>query len=240
MGKILLDSASFDEVQKFCRTDAIAGVTTNPTLAAKHAKESGYSYEGYMWKLAETVSENFHGETFPNHFSVEVLSSTPEDIVKEARRLKNVFDGLQIDLFVKIPVTLEMLPVISSLARFGINVNATACMKWTQAKLAADAGAAMVSFFFNRMKDGLKKKSYGSMTGVHEGALREISNYLSYVPKGPDVICGSIRSVGDIEDLLMLGVHNVTCPAKFIEEMMVHPETDIVLKQFEEDAKKCR
>ncbi len=241
MKKLLLDSASFDEVDLLTKTDAIAGVTTNPSLVAKYAKDSGLTYFVYLKKLADILLKNSSG--FP-HLSVEVLETDASKIYEEAVSLNRSFQeyfGDELGLFIKIPVTVQNLALITDLENNKVRVNATACMNASQAKLASDAGASIVSFFYNRMLDHEKDVSnvrhemgYDGDPGV------EIPTFSNLNENNTLVICGSIRKKQDVIRCWELGSDYVTASAKVIEDMMTHPQTDKVLKQFEEDAKKCQ
>src|SRR6202022_2408739 len=61
------------------------------------------------------------------------------------------------NIVVKIPIITTLgapcLGVISALTKSGVRVNATACLSFNQAMLAAKAGATYVSLFAGRISD---------------------------------------------------------------------------------------
>jgi len=237
MGKLYLDTANIDEIKRLTRTTAISGVTTNPSLMAKEEKGD---YVGKLKEIAE--------ETIGMHLSVEVITLEPREMVKQAIELRDELKD--VDLFVKIPVTLDNLTVISHLeVNEKIKVNATACMTADQAKMAMDAGASVVSFFYNRMKDGkldaddeLRRfanfrtnKNYVYESKMMFGATRCYSIYDIPMPK---VICGSIRKPEDITACWAAGADIVTASMKTIEQLISHPQTDKAIQGFQEDIEK--
>lgn len=230
MGKLLLDSANLDSIKRMMQYDCVAGVTTNPSLVAREEKGD------YTQKLLEIA--NVMGSRplrYKRHLSVEVTSLDPEEMFKQAIQLKLDLQRFQrnIDLYIKIPVTFENLAVISRLQSHGINVNATACMNSIQAKLAADSGARIVSFFYNRIRDGKDSPNVAinEFISIREKTTMEGTIVLT----GNAIICGSIRSKYDVLDCFKENVEFVTASEKIIREMCEHPQTTIAIKQFQED-----
>ncbi len=221
--RFLLDSASLDDVRRF-RGRAIDGVTTNPSLVAKEEKKQ------YITLLNEIASELTDGA----HFSVEVITLDPDEMVAQAIRLHNELRG-DCDIHIKIPVMTETLNVITRLKIMGIKVNATACMTALQAKMASDAGATVVSFFYNRMID--YNKHIGENFPRHN-AKQELILYNSLKGLsggGADVICGSIRTANDIKECFESGADYVTASALTLDGIMKHPKTVESIQGFQKD-----
>lgn len=248
MGKLLIDTANLADIKRLINSNAFAGVTTNPSLMAKEAKGD------YIQRLKEIVHE------FPldlddvhrKHLSIEVTTLDPSEMLDQARELHAEFTQQRgIDLFIKIPVMVETLPVITELEAEEIRVNATACMTAVQAKMASDAGASIVSFFFNRMIDHqvyIEK----NMKIARENARSELVTFcgredfivpIPYppqemafrLPKEAQVICGSIRTPEDVRDCLLDGADFVTVPPKIIDMIVQHPKTVEAINQFQKD-----
>lgn len=216
MAKLLLDSANIDEINELVKTTAISGVTTNPSLVSKEAKGN------YIQRINDIISVLKQARR-GLHLSVEVLTAEPEKMEREAVDLYNLWSP-DISLHIKIPIMFETLPVMSALARRGIDVNATAAITAMQAKLAADAGAKVVSFFYRRGLDG------------DEDMEHEIAKYkgFSSVP----IICGSIRTPIDVERCWISGADFVTANYKVIRSMTTHPKTTEAIDKFNGDIKK--
>lgn len=229
MPKLFLDSANLDEIGKYVRMGVVSGVTTNPSLVSKEAPGD---YLERIKSFAQVIQESTRR---PIHLSVEVTSLDPDKMVTEAVEIKDVFRGTlgnvpfpEVNLYIKIPIIPEAFPVIGKLWNaWSISVNATACMTAPQGKLAADAGASVVSFFWNRIRDG----------GGHP--QDEIDRYKRWQPYVP-VICGSIRTVHDVLFGWKAGADIVTAKAEIIDQLLHHPQTDIAVKKFQEDIERWR
>lgn len=219
MSLLFLDTANIEEIKRLIRTSAISGVTTNPSLMAKESKGD------YLDKLCE-IADAVRGRgnyIESKHLSVEVTTLDPDEILREAEILDHNLPHVGVDVFVKVPVTLGNLRVITYLTKNNIQVNATACMTALQAKMAADAGAQVVSFFYNRIKDG------------GENPDQVVSDYCFGSSERAKVICGSIRSPKDVVSAWEAGADIVTASTKIISEMIQHPQTDKAIAQFQKD-----
>ena len=220
--KLFLDTANIQEIGELIGTDAIAGVTTNPSLMAKESK-------GSYWEKAVQIADVIQfNSNYKKHLSVEAISTDPTQILKQSLQAHDLLSEAKypnVEVFLKVPVTLDNLHVISELASQGVNVNATACMTVSQAKLASDAGARIVSFFYNRIRDG---------KGDPDQVLREYRAMGEKIAMA-DVICGSIRTPEDVMNAWKNGSHIVTASAKIIALMMKHEQTDKAIEQFQKD-----
>ena len=229
---LLVDTAEIEAIRHMMTTDAISGVTTNPSLISK---EKNTSYIGHLREIVEIIEDSpttLSGER--KHLSVEVTSLDCDKMIEESRVLAQNLSSPRINLFVKIPVSINNLSVITELTKMGISVNATACMTYTQAKLSADAGAKIVSFFFNRMFD-MEKCPKTQMT--RDLALQNISKFSTLERYSrdrwtPQVICGSIRSTTDVIDCWTNGADYVTASPKIIVDLCRHPATDQAIDEF--------
>lgn len=231
MHTILLDTANIKDIESYCKTSAIAGVTTNPTLMSKEGKAP---YMTKLVEIAEVVKASLPG--VKRHLSVEIIETDPTLMCDQAVLLRNTLSSKNLDLYVKVPITLDNLKLISKLSRYQVQVNATACMNFVQAKMAEDAGAGIVSFFFNRMIDynNIRYKS-DAQNRARSEALEEIVKFCSRDERKAEVICGSIRTPKDFEDCWLAGAEMVTAPPKVIDEMTKHPKTDEAIASFQRD-----
>lgn len=242
MPRLLLDSASIDDMQDVLPTGMVGGVTTNPSLLSK----SGY--KGKYLDYVKDVTEYLR--TLPNkgqsswpHVSFEVLTDDPSKMEDEANKIVEaaqhaVLNDARYVLHVKIPVTFENLKVIRKLSRRGVKVNATACATALQAQAASDAGAEVVSFFYNRMMDSAATEARLSNKTTSFLALAEIEKFTA--KNNTYVIAGSIRQAKDIEPCLKAGVTWVTASKKILTEALQHEVTDNAIRQFKEDSESWR
>jgi transaldolase len=157
--KIFLDTAEIEEIKFAASLGIIDGVTTNPSLIKQAVDKRGGSIN-----MEEYIKEILR--TSPGPVSLEVISVSYEEMVKEAKLLYENFAGYG-EVVIKIPVCPSLdgesniydgLMAIRTLSELGIPVNATLVMTPEQALLAAKAGAAYVSPFAGRIDDYLRDK----------------------------------------------------------------------------------
>ncbi len=157
---LFIDSSDLDEIKEALSLGVVEGVTTNPSLIKEVVvKNGGISFKEYV---AEILKEA--GRDKP--VSLEVASTKASDMVKEAKKLYDEFNGIAHNVVIKIPVTTkgieadetEGIKAIKELSDAGIPVNATLIMAPSQAYLAALAGAKYVSPFLGRVDDFVRSK----------------------------------------------------------------------------------
>lgn len=224
--KLLLDSANLNDIRLIVGTSAVAGVTTNPSLMAKEEKGD---YVGHLVEICKILDHPDRIPCEPKHLSVEVITLDPAQMVRQACDLQDALSVFKnVDLHIKIPVSMATLSTISLLSwKYDIKVNATACATATQAKLADDAGAKVVSFFYNRSRDA----------GVDID--NELITYARLLRTGStQIICGSIRRISDVRKCWLSDADFVTAKLDIVEDMMYHSVTEDSIRSFQEDIEK--
>jgi transaldolase len=211
--QIFLDTANIDQIKQAAKLGIISGVTTNPSLLAK---ETTNDYETVTKKICAIIS---------GPVSVEVLSETAEEMIKEAR----VKAAWAPNVNIKIPICPAGLEATSVLSKEGIKINVTLCFSANQALLGALAGATYVSIFIGRLDDA----GQDGMQVVYD-TLDILGNY-------PDldaqVIAASIRNPIHVTNAALAGAEVATVPYATLMQMVQHPMTDIGIKRFLADWK---
>lgn len=240
--KIFVDTANLQDIEEALRRGFVEGVTTNPSLLAKEPKSN---FEKHIGKIVDLIKEHRDGA----HLSVEVFSSEPKEILKQAKKFKKIFNYSA--LSIKIQVGWDELEAIHMLSKEGISVNCTACMSVMQGIMASRAGARYISFFWGRIRDGASDVKF--LAQRNECLKKQVLNDEDFNPYlvvnrarrmlnqdnlGTEIIAGSIRGVTDIRDAGLAGAHIVTVPPKFFKDMVSHFKTEEVVQQFLSDFKK--
>jgi len=163
--KIFIDTGDIEEIKKAYSFGILDGVTTNPSLikAAVNDKSSGTGIS-----LSEYIIEILNvAKGTP--VSLEVIGSTYQEMVSEARKIYKVFNKVAGNVYVKIPVNPSMdekgsnsfdgIKAIKTLSDEGIPINCTLVFTPEQAMLAAKAGASFVSPFAGRVDDHIRKSN---------------------------------------------------------------------------------
>lgn len=211
--EIFIDTADINEIKEAVSWGIIDGVTTNPTLVAK----TGKTFEQVVEEIIKVVD---------GPISFEAISDKAPDIIEEAKKLASIHKNI----VVKIPVTPEGIKAVKALSAQGVKTNVTLCFSPLQAIVAAKAGATYVSPFVGRLDD----ISAEGMNLIAD--IAQIYENYGYATK---IIVASIRHPIHILEAARIGAHVVTAPFNVLKQMFVHPLTDIGIKRFLEDWKRC-
>jgi transaldolase len=217
--QIFLDSANFEEIEKWYAQGVVDGVTTNPSIMFK---DGVYDLEEGARRICSLVSNR--------PVSVEVTTNDPVEMLKQGR----TFARWAANIVVKIPVINEQgescLGVVHALSQEGTKVNCTALLSFNQAILAAKAGAAYVSIFAGRVADE------GNDPAT---IIRNVRCWLDDWACSAKIIVGSIRTAMDIQNAALAGSHIITIPPQFLPKMLDHRYTRETVRQFNQDAAKA-
>ncbi|MFP4446615.1 MAG: fructose-6-phosphate aldolase [Desulfosudaceae bacterium] len=210
--KFFIDTANIAEIKEAARMGMADGVTTNPSLIAK---EEG-DFETIIKQICEVVD---------GPISAEVISLDTEGMVSEARELAKI----HANIVIKIPMTVDGLKAVSTLAGENIRTNVTLVFSPLQALMAAKAGAAYVSPFVGRLDD----LSSDGMELV-EQIVEIYSNYAF----DTEVIVASIRNPLHVLESALIGADIATIPFKVLDKLAAHPMTDKGIQAFLDDWEK--
>ena len=211
--RIFLDTADPTEIRRAAEAGLIDGVTTNPSLLAKVAKDREPS--DIFREICETVE---------GPVSAEVVALDAEGMIQQGKTLFEIADNIVI----KVPLTEEGLVACRALTRSSIPVNVTLCFSPTQAHLAAKAGATYISPFIGRIDDISRDRM------DLKSQIRQI--YDNY-DIGTEILAASIRNPLHMVQSLMVGADCATIPPKVLYQLLKHPLTDKGLEGFMNDWK---
>merc|ERR1712137_962333 len=176
---IVADTGDFSQLEKYQPQDS----TTNPSLilaasgmkdyahlvddAIEYGRKNGESQEERVEKALDKVAVNFGIEILkivPGRVSTEIdarLSYDTEATVKKAKEILALYKDAGIDkdrVLLKIASTWEGLQAAKLLEAEDIHVNMTLMFSLTQAMVAAEANATLISPFVGRITDFYKQK----------------------------------------------------------------------------------
>ena len=213
--KLFVDSANLIDISDALERGFATGVTTNPSILAKEEKRD---YRHHVRDIIELLVKA--GKPLP--LSVEVFTTDPDDMVRQAEEFVHEFGDYD-HLTIKVPVGWDELRVINALSERGIAVNATCAMSVNQAVMALNAGARYVSLFWGRIRD----------TGYDAGiVVRDVRALMDRAGSSSEIIVGSIRHLMDVNEAMLAGAHILTVPPQFFPKMVQHPKTDEAVAQF--------
>jgi len=210
--KFFIDTANVDEIREAKNMGMADGVTTNPTLISREGRD----FKEIITEICEIID---------GPISAEVISLDADGMVKEARDLAKIHSNIVI----KIPMTIDGMKAVRTLADEGIKTNVTLVFSPLQALMAAKAGATFVSPFVGRLDD----LSQDGMTLV-EQILNMYTNYGFET----EVIVASVRNPLHVLSAALMGAHIATIPFKVLDKLAAHPMTDKGIKAFLADWEK--
>ncbi len=212
--KYILDTANLEDIKHANEFYPICGVTTNPSLVAKEKKD-----------LVELVTSirNVIGPDKMLH--VQTTATKAEDMVKEAKMLKNLVGG---EFYVKIPIGEEGLKATKMLKEEGIGVTMTAIFTPQQALIAAIAGASFVAPYVNRL-DNI------SADGVQ--VVADIVHMFDTFGLDCEVLAASFKNTMQLHNVALVGGHSATISLDILKAAISHPMTDAAIAGFEKDWK---
>lgn len=211
--RFFIDTAKVEDIKAANDMGIICGVTTNPSLIAKEARD----FKEVIKEIASIVDGPVSGE-------VKATTTDAQSMVEEGREIA----GIHPNMVVKIPMTGEGLKAVKILAAEGIKTNVTLIFTANQALLAARAGATYVSPFLGRLDDI-------STDGI--GLIREIAEMFAVADIPTEIIAASVRHPVHVTECALAGADIATVPFKVLEQMIHHPLTDAGIKKFQEDYK---
>lgn len=208
--KLFLDTANLDEIREINAWGVLSGITTNPTLIYR---EKPADWIAHAKEICAIVS---------GPVSLETTTTRALDLIEEGHQLAAVAPNA----VVKIVMTPEGLAAVKALAEEGIKVNVTLVFSPSQAILAAEAGAYIVSPFLGRIDDV-------SADGI--GVLADICEI--YDTQGYDtlVLAASLRHPMHVVDAARVGAEIASMPYKIFKQLVQHPLTDAGIKSFTKD-----
>lgn len=205
--QIFIDSADPAQIRQAYELGIISGVTTNPSLAAKIGKP----YSEIVQEILEIVD---------GPVSLEVIATEYEGMVSQGEKLSK----LHKNVVVKIPCTKAGLRAAKTLISKRIKVNVTLVFSVAQALLVGKIGADYCSPFVGRLDD-IEDFSGDELVD----AIKIVYDNYCFETK---ILAASIRDVGHMEYMAVLGADVVTVPFEVINEMYNHPLTTNGLDKF--------
>lgn len=212
--KIFLDTANIAEIKKGLEYGVIDGVTTNPSLIAREKRE--------FIPLIREITTIIQGPV-----SVEVTASTVAAMIAQAEE----YAAIAANVVIKVPVNLEGLQVVKTLAGRNIKTNVTLIFSVSQALLAAKAGATYVSPFVGRIDD---------ISGDGMELVEDIANIFDNYGMDTEIIVASVRHPLHFVQAAKIGAAVATIPFATLSQLLYHPLTANGMERFLKDWEKVK
>ena len=212
--KFFVDTGNIADIKRLHALGIIDGVTTNPSLMAKEARNS----RDILKEICDIVQGPVSGE---------VVATDYDEMLREGRDLRTISEHI----VVKVPFTQAGVRACKTLTEEGTRVNVTLVFSAAQALIAAKVGAYFVSPFVGRLDD----IAHVGMDLVED--IVEIYDNFEYTTQ---VLVASTRGPLHIVEAAKLGADICTCPPAVIEALFKHPLTDLGLERFLKDWEKAQ
>lgn len=217
---LFVDSCDPLAVQAIFAMGIARGVTTNPLILAKRAKELGSASMVEVLQHLLSVVEASGAAIYTPVF-VQLTASGESAMIDQAVYYR---DNVGHRLGVKVPFSEVGLRVASRLIHKNFTVNLTSLMTGAQVYLAALTGAQYVSLFMGRISD----MNYDALAVI--GGARHL---LDQEPAlRAQIIVGSIRGAPDVTRALAAGAHIVTASPEILKKLLWNPGTQAVNAAF--------
>lgn len=209
--KIFIDSANPDDVKRCAAFSFVGGVTTTPTILAKHRR-------GDTRRLLEELSG------LVDELHVEAMGDTVEQIIEVASGIADY--GIGDKLVFKIPISSHGIVACRTLVAKGYRVNIHLVYSLAQAYFAASEGATYICLLVGRLLEN------NLDAGNFIAECRELLDARGYSSK---LMAGSIRERRHLDIALLAGVDCAAVPPKVIEASFGHCLTEAGVEQFKRD-----
>ena len=213
--KLFIDTANINYIKEASTWGFVDGVTTNPSLIAKE----GRSLVDAIHDIVKLVN---------GPISAEVKEDTVDKMYAEAI----YYAGIDPNIVIKVPMTLDGLMLVKKLSSEEIKTNVTLVFTVAQALVAAKNGATYVSPFMGRLDDLHEDPHAG------ETLIREIASMFKYYGYNTQIIAASIRHPEHVRQAALAGAHVATVPYQVLLDMLKHPLTQSGLAKFAADSAK--
>ena len=207
--KFFIDTANIDLIKDAMDMGMVDGVTTNPSLIAKEP--------GEFKEIIANICKLVDGPV-----SAEVISLEYDGMVTEARELAKIAANVA----VKIPMTVEGLKAVKTLAAEGIKTNVTLVFSALQALMAAKAGATYVSPFVGRIDDLAQE-------GME--LIEQIVQIFTNYDFDTQIIVASVRNPLHVLNSALIGADIATIPHGVLKKLAAHHMTDKGIDAFMAD-----
>ena len=210
--KIFLDTADVKQIREAWSWGVIDGVTTNPTHVSKTGRPPAEVYR----EICSIVD---------GPISLETIGLKADEILTEGRELAKIHKNV----VVKVVNTKEGLKAVKQFTKEGIKTNVTVTFSPLQALLAAKCGATYISPFVGRLD---------AAGHVGMDVARQIKTIYDNYGFKTQVLVAAVRHPLHVLEAGLAGCDICTMSIDVLEQLYLHPMTDVGIELFLNDWKK--
>ena len=211
--EFLVDTADLNEIRDAAEHLPLAGVTCNPTIVRKSAPRDFFAH---MRQVREIIGTE-------RTLHIQIIAEDAAGQLAEADRL---FQEIDPEVHIKVPVTWEGLKTIQTLKKDGHHVTATAVYDLMQAYMALAAGADYITPYVNRI---------GSCGADPYALIRNLSGRIDHDGYACKIVAASFHSVQQVRDSLDAGAQAVTVSPALLKGVYANPNITHAVADFAAD-----
>ncbi|WP_322783536.1 fructose-6-phosphate aldolase [Streptococcus cuniculi] len=191
----------------------VSGVTTNPSILKR---EGELDFFEHMKGLRQLIG-------FERSLHVQVVAQDYEGMLADAHRL---IEGIDDQIFIKVPVTKAGLQVIQTLKKAKLGVTATAIYTEMQALLALESSADFLAPYVNRIS---------VLNGDATSLIAHVQQEIERTQSSTQLLAASFKQVGQVLDAVHAGAGFVTLSTDVLDQLLAHPSIDKAVADFKRD-----
>lgn len=212
--KIMLRAGSSGQVQHWLMRGLLDGGATS---ASQVLAPPGQDFDARIIRLCQQYDQ------LP--LLVELATTDEDDAIETAIRLRKLGSNLVVQLPIVGPDGGDLLHIVHRLTSERVPVGVTLCMSVGQVILAWKAGASLVSMMWNDILD-----DGGDPIRVAAGCTQWAANRVN----GQQLIVDSVRSVGDVYDVLRSGADAMILDDQVLRRMSQQRAAAVAAQAFGE------
>ena len=194
----LLDTINLADIKTFTQHMPISGVTSNPSIIKKEGQIDFFSH---MNAIRDII-----GDMCSLH--IQVSQKDYPGMMKDAEA---ILKGVDDQVYIKVPVTMDGVKAIKNLKAQGIHVTATAVYLTSQAFIACEAGADYVAPYYNRME----------AMGIDAGRdIQSIADCIERYGYKTKILAASFKNVAQINQAIGAGAQAITSAPNLYKDVL--------------------
>lgn len=211
--KYLFDTANLALIEQYANRLPIDGITTNPSIIKKEGKID-------FWQHFARIREIIGKE---KTLHIQVTTNSCEDIIKEAHA---IYEKIDSDVYIKIPVTIEGLAAIKQLKQENFKITATAIYTKMQGFLAMEADADYIAPYYNRMQN---------LDIDSDETIRAFADMIAKYNYSTQILAASFKNMGQVNRAIANGAQTVTLAPEIMLDAFKMPSIKKAVDDFHSD-----
>ena len=211
--ELLIDTADLNDIQDCAEHLPLSGVTCNPSIVKKSAPKDFFEH---MNKIRGIIG-------MERSFHIQIIAEDFEGQMKEAHE---IFDAVDDEVYIKVPVNWVVLKTIQALKQEGHHVTATAVYDLMQAYMAMTAGADYIAPYVNRI---------GNIGGDPNELISKLSSRIDHDGCNCKIVAASFHSIQQVKDSLNAGAQAVTVSPDLYRSILANTNIAKAVDDFRSD-----